>query len=86
MVIPFDRDSPNKDKDSNLFERIWANEMSGVLNQALAGYKRLVERKLEFKKPLGEIRHQTLASAGGQIRSRGSSTLVVSRTPNARAS
>ena len=52
MVIPFDRRFTGKDKDSNLFERILANEMSGVLNRALAGYKRLVERKLEFKKPL----------------------------------
>ena len=52
MVIPFDRRFTGKDKDSNLFERILANEMSGVLNQALAGYMRLVERKLEFKKPL----------------------------------
>ena len=52
MVIPFDRRFTGTDKDSNLFDRILANEMSGVLNQALAGYKRLVERKFEFKKPL----------------------------------
>ena len=39
MVIPFDRRFTNEDKDPDLFERIWANEMSGVLNRALKGLR-----------------------------------------------
>ena len=41
MVIPFDRRFTDEDKDPDLFERIWANEMSGVLNRALSGYASL---------------------------------------------
>lgn len=52
MVIPFDREFTDEDKDTNLFERIWANELSGVLNRALKGYKRLIERNFQFKRPL----------------------------------
>ena len=44
MVHPFDRRFTDEDKDPDLFERIWANEMSGVLNRALRGYARLVKR------------------------------------------
>jgi putative DNA primase/helicase len=44
MVIPFDRRFTNEDRDPDLFERIWANELSGVLNRALKGYGRLLER------------------------------------------
>jgi putative DNA primase/helicase len=51
MVIPFDRRFTDKDKDSNLFPRIWANEMSGVLNRALRGYRRLLERGASFRLP-----------------------------------
>lgn len=50
MVIPFDRRFTEKDKDPDLFERIWAKEMSGVLNRALRGYGRLLERG-RFKYP-----------------------------------
>ena len=50
MVIPFDRRFTNEDKDPELFERIWANEMSGVLNRALTGYARLLKRR-RFKLP-----------------------------------
>ena len=50
MVIPFDRRFTDKDKDLDLFERIWANELSGVLNRALSGYGRLLERR-RFKLP-----------------------------------
>jgi putative DNA primase/helicase len=52
MVIPFDRRFTDKDRDPDLFDEIWATEMSGILNQALAGYKRLVERGAKFKRPL----------------------------------
>ncbi len=51
MVIPFDRTFTDTEKDPDLFERIWTQELSGVLNRALAGYKRLVERKFQFKFP-----------------------------------
>jgi P4 family phage/plasmid primase-like protien len=44
MIIPFDRRFTGEDKDSTLFERIWANEMPGVLNRALKGYARLIRR------------------------------------------
>jgi putative DNA primase/helicase len=44
MIIPFDRRFTGEDKDSTLFDRIWANEMPGVLNRALKGYSRLVRR------------------------------------------
>jgi P4 family phage/plasmid primase-like protien len=44
MIIPFDRRFTGEDKDSTLFDRIWAKEMSGVLNRALKGYGRLIRR------------------------------------------
>jgi putative DNA primase/helicase len=51
MVIPFDRRFTDEDRDPDLFERIWAQELPGVLNRALAGYKRLLERGTKFKRP-----------------------------------
>jgi putative DNA primase/helicase len=51
MVLPFDRRFTDADRDPDLFEGIWANELPGVLNQALAGYKRVVERGGKFKRP-----------------------------------
>ena len=51
MVLPFDRIFTEEEKDPDLFERIWANELPGVLNQALRGYKRLLERGTKFKLP-----------------------------------
>jgi P4 family phage/plasmid primase-like protien len=50
MVIPFDRIFTEIDKDSDLFDRIVANELAGVLNRALDGYRRLVVRGT-FKLP-----------------------------------
>ena len=44
MVIPFNRRFTDQDSDPDLFERIWANELPGVLNRALRGYRRLLER------------------------------------------
>lgn len=43
-VLPFDKVFKGKEKDEALFPRIWANELSGVLNRALEGWKRLQER------------------------------------------
>ena len=51
MVIPFDRQFTNQDRDPELFEQIWANELPGVLNRALAGYKLLIERQFRFNRP-----------------------------------
>lgn len=51
MVIPFNRTFTEDEKDPDLFERIWAEELPGVLNQALAGYQRLLQRGTKFKQP-----------------------------------
>jgi putative DNA primase/helicase len=51
MVLPFDRIFTRDEKDPDLFERIWASELPGILNQALAGYKRLLDRGTKFKLP-----------------------------------
>ena len=50
MVIPFDRIFTDIDKDPELFDRIVANELPGVLNRALEGYRRLLVRG-SFKLP-----------------------------------
>jgi P4 family phage/plasmid primase-like protien len=50
MVIPFDRTFTDIDKDPDLFDRILANELPGVLNRALEGYRRLQIRGA-FKLP-----------------------------------
>jgi putative DNA primase/helicase len=52
MVIPFDRTFTKKDMDTDLFERIRATEMSGVLNRALNGLRRLNKRNGQFKVPV----------------------------------
>lgn len=62
MVIPFDRTFTAEDKDEGLFERIWENELSGVLNKALKGYARLLKRG-RFKQPTA-IREATKAWLG----------------------
>jgi P4 family phage/plasmid primase-like protien len=51
MVVPFDRTFTEQEKDPDLFKRIWAEELPGVLNRALAGYRRLLERGSKFKRP-----------------------------------
>jgi P4 family phage/plasmid primase-like protien len=51
MVIPFDRIFTDMDKDPDLFDRILATELPGVLNRALEGYRRLVVRG-RFKLPV----------------------------------
>ena len=51
MVIPFGRRFTEDEKDLDLFSRIWAQELPGVLNRALAGYKRLIGRGIKFKRP-----------------------------------
>jgi P4 family phage/plasmid primase-like protien len=51
MAIPFDRTFTEEEKDPDLFDRIWEGELPGVLNQALAGYGRLLKRGTRFKRP-----------------------------------
>ena len=51
QVIPFDRTFTGDHKDATLFERIWANELPGVLNRALRGYRRLLQRNSSFLIP-----------------------------------
>jgi P4 family phage/plasmid primase-like protien len=51
IMIPFDRRFTDQDRDPDLFERIWAQELPGVLNRALRGYRRLLERGAKFKRP-----------------------------------
>jgi putative DNA primase/helicase len=51
QVIPFNRTFTDNDKDGTLFERIWANELPGVLNRALDGYRRLLKRNSTFLLP-----------------------------------
>jgi len=50
QVIPFDKTFDGADNDITLFDRITANELPGVLNRALEGWKRLQERG-HFKIP-----------------------------------
>jgi putative DNA primase/helicase len=50
-VIPFDRTFTDEEKDAELFERIWADELPGVLNRALAGLRRLRKRGSKFRPP-----------------------------------
>lgn len=51
MVMPFDKKFKGKEKDTTLFDRIWATEMSGVLNRALQGLARLRQRGTGFLLP-----------------------------------
>jgi putative DNA primase/helicase len=51
QVIPFDRTFTDADRDRELFQRIWAEELPGVLNRALQGYQRLVQRGSKFDLP-----------------------------------
>ncbi len=44
-VIPFDRTFAEAEIDTDLFDRIIKNELSGVLNRALTGWKRLKRRQ-----------------------------------------
>lgn len=52
MVIPFDRRFGRRSADPDLFMRIWDTELSGVLNRALQGMKRLQERSGNFENPI----------------------------------
>ena len=51
MVIPFERRFTDEDRDPDLFSRIWARELPGVLNRALRGYRRVLKRESKFERP-----------------------------------
>lgn len=51
MVVPFDRRFSEDEIDRELFPAIWASELPGILNGALAGLKRLIVRGYRFDQP-----------------------------------
>ncbi|GEO12600.1 hypothetical protein MAE02_02960 [Microvirga aerophila] len=51
MVIPFKRTFTEQEIDRDLFERISASELSGVLNRAIDGLRRIIRRSWRFKEP-----------------------------------
>jgi P4 family phage/plasmid primase-like protien len=51
MVIPFQRTFSEREIDRNLFPRIWASELPGILNRAISGLRRVIERGWRFKPP-----------------------------------
>ncbi len=44
MVIPFQRSFRKNEDDPKIFQTIWSDEMSGVLNRAIRGWQRLRKR------------------------------------------
>ena len=63
-VVPFDRTFTEDEIDRDLFERIIENELSGVLNRALAGWKRLQQRtRFPPSKDMGRARQELLVHA-----------------------
>lgn len=48
LIVPFNRKFDGNDKDVNLFEKIKKSEMSGILNWALEGLKRLRANDYRF--------------------------------------
>ena len=48
MVFRFDRKFTEAEQDVTLFDRIWANELSGILNHALEGWGQFVANKHKF--------------------------------------
>jgi phage/plasmid-associated DNA primase len=63
-VLPFDRTFGENEIDRDLFDRIIENELSGVLNRALAGWKRLKLRKrFPPSKDMGRARQELLVHA-----------------------
>jgi P4 family phage/plasmid primase-like protien len=50
-VIPFTRTFNEQEMDRDLFPQIWASELPGVLNHAIAGLQRVIRRGWRFKPP-----------------------------------
>ena len=51
MVIPFERTFTPEEDDINRFKEIWASELPGILNRALAGLRQVIARGHKFKYP-----------------------------------
>ena len=51
MVIPFRRTFTEEEMDRDLFPKIWASELPGILNHAIAGLQRVIRRGWRFKPP-----------------------------------
>lgn len=51
MIIPFRKQFLPHEQDNGKFEYIWENEMPGVLNRAIEGYKRIIQRNEQFNPP-----------------------------------
>jgi phage/plasmid-associated DNA primase len=51
FVIPFERTFGPDEQQSDLFDQIWQDERSGVLNHVLAGFARVVKRGFKFEQP-----------------------------------
>jgi phage/plasmid-associated DNA primase len=64
MVVPFDRTFAEAEQDRALFPTIWAGEMSGVLNRAVAGLRRVIRRGWRFERP-ASVRRATEAWLSG---------------------
>jgi putative DNA primase/helicase len=63
-VLPFDRTFEESEIDRALFDRIIENELSGVLNRALEGWKRLKQRKrFRPSRDMGRARQELLVHA-----------------------
>ncbi|TXM64346.1 hypothetical protein FV226_26625 [Methylobacterium sp. WL12] len=60
FVLPCDRRFTGAEADRTLFPRIWEVERSGVLNRALAGLRRLVQRGWKFE-PSEVVKQATAA-------------------------
>ena len=84
MVIPFDRKFSGKDCDRFLFDRIWKNELPGVLNRLLAGYRRVLKRHANFKPPAAVEAAPNIGS-NRQTLFQPSSKLSVSQNPQVSA-
>jgi putative DNA primase/helicase len=64
QVIPFDRIFSKSEADKEIFPKIWASELPGILNRALEGLARLRQRG-DFMPPLDCVRaaHEFMANA-----------------------
>lgn len=51
VVLPFEKVFSKDEVDSELFERIWSDELSGVLNRAIEGLSRVRKRGSKFAWP-----------------------------------
>ena len=64
QVIPFDRVFTDKTANAGLFDRVWADELPGVLNRAIQGWQRLHKRGgFKLPKPIQQAKSHWLVYA-----------------------